>query len=237
MSVIWHDLECGSYAADLPLWRSLAADYGDPVLEIGAGTGRVALELGRSGYRVTALDNDRELLDELQRRADGLEVEISVADARDFELGQRYGLCIVPMQTVQLLGGGSGRLAFLDCVQRHLRPGGAVAIAFNESLEPFELRVGEPAPLPDVCEIDDVVYSSQPTAVRMAARRFSLVRRRETVGARGARAVVEDVVHLDRLSADQLEHEGEQSGLRRLGRAAIPPTVDFVGSLVVILGG
>ena len=32
MSAIWHDLECGSYAADLPLWRSLAATTGDLVV-------------------------------------------------------------------------------------------------------------------------------------------------------------------------------------------------------------
>ena len=48
MSVIWHDLECGSYGEDLPLWRSLAAEYGDPVFELGAGTGRVTLALARS---------------------------------------------------------------------------------------------------------------------------------------------------------------------------------------------
>ncbi len=36
MSVIWHDLECGAYAEDLELWRSLADEYGDLVLDIGA---------------------------------------------------------------------------------------------------------------------------------------------------------------------------------------------------------
>ena len=66
MSVIWHDIECGAYAEDLPLWRSLAAEYGDPVLDVGAGTGRVALDLARAGYRVTALDRDPELLAALE---------------------------------------------------------------------------------------------------------------------------------------------------------------------------
>ena len=69
VSVIWHDLECGAYAEDLPLWRALAAEHGDPVLDVGAGTGRVALDLARAGHRVTALDRDPELLEALARRA------------------------------------------------------------------------------------------------------------------------------------------------------------------------
>ena len=57
--VIWHDVECGSYAADFAFWRGLAADRPDPaapVLGLGAGTGRVALR--PAGVRVTlrALD-------------------------------------------------------------------------------------------------------------------------------------------------------------------------------------
>jgi 2-polyprenyl-3-methyl-5-hydroxy-6-metoxy-1,4-benzoquinol methylase len=57
-SVMWHDVECGTYTADLPLWRRLARETGGRVLDIGAGTGRVALDLTRAGARVTALDLD-----------------------------------------------------------------------------------------------------------------------------------------------------------------------------------
>jgi len=69
VSVIWHDLECGAYAQDLPLWRTLAAERGDPILDVGAGTGRVAIDLARRGHRVTALDHDHALLSERGRRS------------------------------------------------------------------------------------------------------------------------------------------------------------------------
>ena len=95
-AVVWHDVECGSYRADLPLWRMLAGQQGDPILDVGAGTGRVTLELARAGWAVTALDSDARLLAELERRAAGLPVTTAVADARRFELDRRFALIVVP---------------------------------------------------------------------------------------------------------------------------------------------
>ena len=43
LEALWHDLECGAYDEDLPLWRALAGEAGGAVLDIGAGTGRVTL--------------------------------------------------------------------------------------------------------------------------------------------------------------------------------------------------
>ena len=106
--IMWHDVECGGYAEDLPLWRELAAAEAGPVLDVGAGAGRVALELARAGHDVTALDLDAELLAELRARAqrEGLQVRTEQADAAGFELsGPPFGLIAVPMQTIQLLPG------------------------------------------------------------------------------------------------------------------------------------
>lgn len=235
MSVVWHDLECGPYVEDLPLWRSLADEYGDPVLDVGAGTGRVALDLARQGHSVTALDRDEELLTELGRRADGLEVETVVADARDFELGRRFALCLVPMQTIQLLPGPEGRRQFLRCARRHLNDGALLAIAISEALEAYEILDGMPGPYPDICELDGVVYSSRPTAVRINTDAFVLERRRETVTAGGERTVQDDVIRLDRTTAEQLEGEGLAVGLEKAGLVSIPATSDYTGSTVVML--
>ena len=95
-AVVWHDLECGSYRADLPLWRELAEAAGGPVLDVGAGTGRVALDLARRGHDVTALDLDPGLLAQLAVRGEGLPVRTAQADARDFDLGRRFALILVP---------------------------------------------------------------------------------------------------------------------------------------------
>jgi SAM-dependent methyltransferase len=248
MSVIWHDVECGAYVEDLPLWRSLAAEHGDPVLDIGAGTGRVALDLAGAGYRVTALDRDPELLDALADRASGRTVQIRdaspqalvttvVADARDFDLGERFLLAIVPMQTIQLLGGPEGRAEFLACARRHLLPGGALAIALAEALDLYDVTDGVPSPLPDIRELDGVVYSSLPVAVRADSDGFVLERLRETVTVAGERTVERDLIRLDRLTAQGLEREGRAAGFRRVQRARVRETEDYVGSEVVILRG
>jgi SAM-dependent methyltransferase len=235
VSVVWHDLEYGSYLEDMPLWRSLASEYGDPVLEIGAGTGRVALDLARRGYRVTALDRDPIVLAELAGRAAGLELETVAADARRFELARRFSICIVPMQTIQLLGGPDGRREFLECARRHLVDSGALAVALAEELEPYEGLEPSGSPLPDMCELDGVVYSSLPTAVRAEPAGFVLERRRETVTAAGERTVTEHAIRLDRLTQTQLEREAGAAGLVPAGRARVPATDDYAGSEVVIV--
>ncbi len=232
MNAIWHDLECGSYTADLPLWRSLAESEGDPILEVGAGTGRVAIDLASRGHQVTALDHDPGLLDELQRRAPG--VAARLADARRFEDPQRFALCVVPMQTIQLLGGTSGRTAFLERARRHLRPGGLLAAAIADWLEPYDTANGDLAVVPDMCDRDGIVYSSQPTAIRAQNGRFLLERRREVVARDGRRTVETSSISLDRVSPPQLEQELRGAGFTPAGRTTIEATRDYAGSEVVM---
>jgi SAM-dependent methyltransferase len=235
-AVLWHDLECGGYAADLPLWRELADAAGGPVLDVGAGTGRVALDLAARGHEVLALDADGELLAALDQRAGDLPVRTVRADARDFALGRRFALVLVPMQTVQLLGGPAGRAAFLRCAGAHLVAGGLLAAALADALEGFDAEHDQP-PLPDVREIDGTVYASRPVAVRETGDGVVIERIREIVDPAGRRAAEGDAITLDRLDAATLGAEGEAAGLAALEPRAVPATDEYVGSTVVMLRG
>jgi SAM-dependent methyltransferase len=234
--VLWHDIECGGYDVDLPLWRELADREGSPVLDVGAGTGRVALDLARRGHEVVALDRSPELLDALRDRAPGLAVTTVAADAREFALDRRFPLVVVPMQTLQLLGGAAGRASFLTCARAHLAPGGLLAAALADALEAFDAEHDQPPP-PDLREVSGIVYASRPVAVRDLGDRAAIERVREVVGRDGTRTVSDDIIELDRLDADELEDEAEALGLRTQARRRIPQTLEYVGSTVVMLRG
>jgi len=234
--VIWHDVECGGYREDLPLWRSLAQEHPGPVLEVGAGTGRVSLDLARLGHEVTALDHDAELLGELSERAAPTKLETVLADARSFTLEPRFSLCLVPMQAIQLLGGIEERAAFLRCARACLIPGGVLATAVTEVVEAYEVSDGVLGPLPDIRELDGVVYASRPTAVREERDVFVIERRREIVAADGTHEVEENRIALHRVGAAELEREGRAAGFCALPRAHVAATADYVSSEVVVLG-
>jgi SAM-dependent methyltransferase len=237
LHVLWHELECGRYAQDLPLWRELAAEAGgDPILDLGAGSGRVSLDLARAGHAVVALDVDPLLLVALDAHAAaaGLAVETVQADARDFALGRQFPLVLAPMQTIQLLGGPDGRAGLLRAAAAHLPPGGLLACALADAFEGFDAEHTEP-PLPDVLERDGWVYASHPVAVRPEADATTIERIRQTVAPDGARTAEGDVVRLDKLDGDTLEAEGVAAGLTAAGRRFIEMTDEHVGSEVVLL--
>jgi SAM-dependent methyltransferase len=233
--VIWQDVECGAYAADLHAWERLASGSSGPILELGCGTGRVCLRLARLGHEVWAVDIDQEFLAALEARAaaDRLPVRAVHADASRLELGREFGLVIAAMQFIQMIGDREARAAVLDRAADHLRPGGRLAAAILDGA-PEDLQ-GAPAPLPDVREVDGRVYSSLPVDVSADGPRLELRRLRQEVAPDGAIAESEHAESLWLLDADGLETEGEAVGMRPGERLPVPAMDGYVGSVIVVL--
>jgi SAM-dependent methyltransferase len=234
-SVIWHDVECGSYSADLPIWRDLAERAGGPVLELGAGTGRVALDLAGHGHDVTALDSDPDLLDELATRAASakLSIETLHQDAREIDIRHAFALVIAPMQFLQILGGPAGRAGVLRGVAHALGPRGLFATAVAALADAVPPEHAEP-PVPDVGEWDGWVYSSLPLDVRPEPGGVAVERLREVVSPQGRLSEEHHTQLLDSLPPAQLEREAAQAGLTPEERHVIAPTPDHVGSEVIV---
>jgi SAM-dependent methyltransferase len=235
-AVIWHDVECGAYDADLPLWEELAAAAGGTVLELGCGTGRVALHLARRGHPVVGIESNPELVACLAERAEDLPLRATAADACDFRLDAEILLVLAPMQLMQLLADAAARARCLRGIAAHLKPGGIAALAIAEDVPAC---AGEdpvaPPPLPDTREVDGRVYSSLPLPSVVEDGAILVRRRRQTVAPDGRLDEVESTIRLSRLSAERLEREATAAGLEALPRRRVPTSDDHVGSTVVIL--
>lgn len=102
-----------SFRGDLEWYRAKAREGGGPVLELGAGTGRITLGMAGDGTTVRALDADPAMLDRLRQKLalQTPEVQTRVAavvgDMRTFTLAERFPLLIPP--SVHIAGGFDGR--------------------------------------------------------------------------------------------------------------------------------
>ena len=131
----YYDLENASFTEDLDYWLELAEEFGDPILELGCGTGRVLLNLARRGHTVTGIDNAPEMLARLQAKLDAASdrqlaapPQLLLASMETFELPQRFRLAIMPFNTFMHLLTAEAQLATLDRIRRHLAPGGVLAL-------------------------------------------------------------------------------------------------------------
>jgi SAM-dependent methyltransferase len=242
-NAIWHDVECGAYAADLPFWEELAERQGGAVLELGCGTGRVTLHLARRGHEVVGLDRDPELLAVLRERASDFRhsgvgrepdalVKPLLADAREFELDAPVSLVLAPTHLLQLLDGPEERAESLRCIAAALQPGGLLAASIIEAMPEPD---GSPPPLPDVREVDGWVYSSLAVEAAVGPGEIVVRRLRQTVSPEGALSEEPNEVRIATFAAETLESEAAACGLVPAGRHEIPPTDLHVGSLVVLL--
>lgn len=235
--VIWHGVECGGYGEDLALWEELSAQAEGPILDLGCGTGRVALHLARRGHRIHAVDVEPAFVEELGREAaaERLEIETTTADVRELVIPDReFGLAIASMQLLQLLDGTADRAAALARIAAALRPGGLAALAIVEGTEGAVGSAGQGV-VPDVREVDGWLYSSLPLEVAARDGQLSVLRLRQVVSPGGDPTEAEHTDRLSILDAETIEAEGRAAGLAPAGRRPVAQSELHVGSTVVVL--
>ena len=115
---------------DLAFWIAQAGQYGDPVLELACGTGRLAIPVAERGFRVTGIDYSKAMLKEARQKsaALGVQVEWIEADMRAFDLGETYTLITLPANALGHLLTLGDFEACLGSVRKHLAPGGRFVI-------------------------------------------------------------------------------------------------------------
>lgn len=134
----FYDEDMGRNASglDIPWYVSLAtranAAFGGPVLELGAGTGRITLPLAASGLTVWAVDRSHPMLGELleKARASGLEprLRLKLADIGRLKLNQSFAAILCPFSTFCYLTEDHEQTYLLSLVRQILMRGGVFAL-------------------------------------------------------------------------------------------------------------
>jgi SAM-dependent methyltransferase len=116
---------------DVGFYVDLAVEDGGPVVELGVGTGRIAIPTAAAGVRVIGVDSSHGMLEvcrEVARAAgvDGL-LDLRVGDLREPPVDDRVGLVTCPFRAFLHLHGDEDRLRALQSAHALLEPGGRLA--------------------------------------------------------------------------------------------------------------
>ena len=126
----WYDV----YYSNVPevetsFYVDLARESGGPVLEIGVGTGRIAIPTVSAGVNVTGLDLSQAMLDRADAKLRRIppptgELNLIRGDMREFDLSKSFPLVTIPSNTLLLALTQQDQLRTLQCAARHLEPDG-----------------------------------------------------------------------------------------------------------------
>lgn len=111
---------------DVAFYRDAIQEHGDPVLELGCGTGRITMALAQAGHRVTGLDISERMLERCAQKRSALppesrgHVHLVQGNMVRFDLGEKYRVAIIPFRPMQHLLEVDEQISCLESVRRHL---------------------------------------------------------------------------------------------------------------------
>lgn len=117
-------------APDAPFYAQCAQEYGQPVLEIGSGTGRLMLPLREQGIAVVGVEPSGDMIEICRRKLarKGWDAEIIRGTAQSFSAKRRFRWAFIACNTAQLLVTPEEQEQALENIGRHLEPGGRLLI-------------------------------------------------------------------------------------------------------------
>jgi len=124
---------------DVAFYSRAARKYGDPVLELGCGTGRITLAVAEAGYRIVGLDISERMLEravekraEIRREARE-RVHLVQGDMAEFDLGEKFRTVVIPFRPFQHLLETEQHMGCLNSVRKHLAADGRLIMDFFQT--------------------------------------------------------------------------------------------------------
>jgi SAM-dependent methyltransferase len=97
-------------------------------LELGVGTGRIALALARRGVAVHGIDLSQPMVDQLRAKPGGAAIEVTIGDFSTTRVDGSFSLAYLVFNTIENLTSQDAQVACFENVARHLEPGGRFVI-------------------------------------------------------------------------------------------------------------
>jgi len=163
---------------DVSFWLALAEREPGPVVEWGAGTGRIAVPLATAGHNVTAVELSERMVERGEKKDGG--VRWAVGDMRTAKPDRRHGLAVCGFNSFLCLLTPDDALTFLRNAREHLKPGGLLGIEVS-AFSPEELAEEPGGPslrhdlsrdLPDGGRLDRFSLSRYDAATRLMEMRL-----------------------------------------------------------------
>ncbi|MEF8832844.1 MAG: class I SAM-dependent methyltransferase, partial [Candidatus Thermoplasmatota archaeon] len=117
---------------DIPFYKKQVKKYGEPVLELGCGTGRITIPIARNGHEIIGLDLSEKLLKRAKEKAkkDNLNIDWIKGDMRNFSFDKKFNLIFIPFNTIHHILTLEDMEKVLENVREHLKPEGRFIVEF-----------------------------------------------------------------------------------------------------------
>jgi SAM-dependent methyltransferase len=177
-----YDFSYEDFSDDVQFYENLARSVTGPLLELGVGSGRVALPLASAGFDVVGIDTSASMLARARLNLSHAgsvkgSLELMQADMTGFDLGRRFGMVFIAASTFQHLLSTEEQEACLRCIARHLQPDGLFAMSVRSPTS-VSWDTSDWAPLllhwtrtnPETGEVVMKLCAEQPDPSRMVRR-------------------------------------------------------------------
>lgn len=118
----------------LQMYRDLAPEAGESILELACGTGIITIELARAGFRVTGLDISPDMLQVARRKVSQEDTDVRSrislleADMKDFKLDGMFDGIFIPNNSFGYLTALADQKTCLQAIHEYLNPQGLMVI-------------------------------------------------------------------------------------------------------------